>query len=76
MIWKLIGGFIGTLAAKVLAFFAIYRSGEKAQQTADLKAANQEDRDARKIEGQVNRMDDTDLDHALESRLYRSRSDT
>lgn len=70
MIWKLIGGFIGTLAAKLLAFFAIYRSGEKAQQQKDLVAANQEDRDARKIEDRVEGMGDADLDHALERRLY------
>ena len=49
MIWKLIGGFIGTLAAKVLAFFAIKRAGEKEQlykdQGATLKALERE-RDA------------------------------
>ena len=68
----MIGGFIGTLAAKLLAFFAIYRSGEKAQQQKDLTSANKEDRDARKIEDRVESMDDSDLDHALERRLYRS----
>jgi hypothetical protein len=36
--WKLLGGFIGTLAAKLLAFFAIYRSGEKAQSAKDTSA--------------------------------------
>lgn len=38
MIWKFLGGFIGTLAAKLLAFFAIYRSGEKAQAQRDQSA--------------------------------------
>lgn len=69
MIWKFFGGFIGTLAAKLLAFLGIYRAGEKAQQSADLKAANQEDRNARKIEGAVDRMDDSQLDAALDRRM-------
>ena len=73
MIWKFLGGFLGTLAAKILAFFAIYRSGEKAQQAEDIKAAHQEDIDARQIEAKVSVESDDDLDHDLERRMYRSK---
>jgi hypothetical protein len=38
VILKLLGGFIGTLAAKLLAFFAIERAGEEKQASRDIES--------------------------------------
>lgn len=49
LILKFLGGFLGTLAAKILAYFAIERAGEQKQQARDEQAtgaAIQRERDA------------------------------